>query len=203
MRDAAADLRAAVHELSLRSTGSHPDAAALARAAALVRAAATELDGPVLPPWWDGPVDGGDLGLQAYRHRSLFQGELHPFSPALRWEDSPGPEGTPGRAFRVVLSRLVEGPPSSVHGGYVAGLFDELLGGVQGLAEGGGGYTARLTVRYRALTPIDTELRFAGWIVRDGGRRIVTEATCHAPEGTLTAEAEGLFVRPASRTGQP
>ncbi len=38
------------------------------------------------------------------------------------------------------------------------------------------------------------DLRFEGWIDRDEGRRIVAKATCHAGN-TLTADAEGLFMR--------
>ena len=85
-----------------------------------------------------------------------------------------------------------------MHGGYLAALFDELLGGVQGRAHGGGGYTGRLTIRYRALTPVDEPLVFTGWITEDKGRRIITAATCRTADDRLTAEAEGLFVRPPS-----
>ena len=197
VKAAAAELRTAVHELADRSVDAAPDVDALREASALVRAAAARLQGEPFPRWWEGPAVDDDErdGLRHYRHRSLFQGELHPFSPALDWTDGAGPEGTAGYRFRVTLSRLYEGPPAAVHGGYLAGLFDELLGAVQGLAAGGGGYTGRLIVRYRSLTPIEEELRFAGWIVSDTGRRIVTNATCHAGDRRC-AEAVGLLVRP-------
>ncbi len=86
-----------------------------------------------------------------------------------------------------------EGPPHGVHGGWVAALFDEVLGSVQGLANQPG-VTAILRVRYRHLTPVEEELRFEGWIETLRSQRLVARATCHAGD-TLTADAEGVFVR--------
>ena len=75
----------------------------------------------------------------------------------------------------------------------MAALFDDVLGATQGLSRKGA-VTAKLTVRYRHVTPLEEELRFASWIERSGSRRIVVRATCHAGD-TLTADAEGIFVR--------
>jgi acyl-coenzyme A thioesterase PaaI-like protein len=193
--EAARTLRAAVHDLADRSITVEPDPDALSAAAQLVDEAAAILDGDPSAPWWQGPTDDLD-GIRTYRRRSLLQGELHPFSPAVRWEEGQGPAGQPGRAFRVTLSRLYQGPPGAVHGGFVSAMFDELLGSLQSLAREGGGYTAKLEVRYRNLTPLDRELRFLGWLVADKGRRVQVEATCMAGD-TLCADAHGLFVRPA------
>ena len=196
-REAAADLRAAVHELAEAVITREPDAAHLGEATALVRAAVAEMRSEPAPDWWEGPADPEPDGLRSYRARSLFQGALHPFSPSLRWESEvSGPAGEPGLAFTVRLSRLHQGPPGAVHGGYVAGLFDELLGGVQALTSAGGGFTGRLQVRYRRPTPLGTDLRFHGWVVTDRGRRIHTIAQCTSGEDVY-AEAEGLFVRPS------
>ena len=49
-------------------------------------------------------------------------------------------------------------------------------------------------MKYRAVTPLDCDLRFEGWISEDRGRRIIVRGSCHAAD-TLTAEAKGLFVR--------
>ena len=75
----------------------------------------------------------------------------------------------------------------------MAAFFDDVLGATQGLS-GGGAVTAKLTVRYRAVTPIDEDLRLEGWIDRETQRRIVARARCYAGD-TLTADAEGVFVR--------
>jgi len=192
-----------VHALARRSTGAHHDPATLDAAAAMVQAATSILDGDDAAPWWDGPaVPQDQLGLRAYRHRSLFGGALHPFSPPLRWIDVDDVDTQPALAFTVTLSSLYGGPPRAVHGGYLAGLFDELLGAVQGKAQGGGGYTGRLTVRYRALTPVDEPQTFTGWITEDRGRRIMTTAECRTAAGVRSAEADGLFVRPRAAPGE-
>jgi acyl-coenzyme A thioesterase PaaI-like protein len=85
-----------------------------------------------------------------------------------------------------------EGPPHGVHGGWVAALFDDLLGSAKGLT-GAPGMTATLTVRFRQITPVEEDLQLEGWIERESGRRVVAKATCRAGEA-LTAEAEALFV---------
>ncbi len=141
-----------------------------------------------------------DRDLRGYDLRSVFQGELHPFSPALEWADQPGPDGQQGLAFDATLSSLYEGPPKSVHGGYLAGLFDELLGAVQVRAQRTPGWTGRLAVRYRSMTPLHVPLRFHGWVVESNGRRLRTAGSCRA-EGRLCATAEALFVRPVSGKG--
>jgi acyl-coenzyme A thioesterase PaaI-like protein len=85
-----------------------------------------------------------------------------------------------------------EGPPGCVHGGFVAAAFDEVLGSTQSLA-GRPGMTARLIVNYRSPTPLQTELRFVGRVVRVEGRKTFTEGTVHAGD-RLCAESEALFV---------
>lgn len=197
--DAARRLRSSLHALADRLTTTELDAASLHAAADAVDATHEQLDGDPMPRWWEGPADATPDGLRTYRRRSLFQGELHPFSNALRWHDATGPEGQLGYGFRVTVPALFEGPPRAVHGGYLAGLFDELLGAVQGRAPGGSGYTGRLTIRYRSFTPIAEELTFAGWVVRDVGRRIETHGTCYVGD-RLCSEAEALFVRPSDRS---
>lgn len=92
----------------------------------------------------------------------------------------------------AVLGSAYEGPPGYVHGGFVAAMFDELLGLTQTLS-GQPGMTGRLTVTYRSPTPLHTELRFHGAVASASGRKILCRGTIHAGD-TLCAEAEGLFV---------
>jgi acyl-coenzyme A thioesterase PaaI-like protein len=206
---AARELADAVRELARTVGAVDAPADDLRRAAATVRTATASLAGPARPRWWEGrALGGGDDGGstpvvppgRGFRHHSMFQGELNPVSLHLRWEDRPGPAGEPGLAALLTVDELHEGPPRSVHGGYLAGLFDEVFGAVQGRAPGGGGFTGRLVVRYRALTPLDTELDIAGWVAGVAGRRIVVRGACRAG-GHVTAEAEALFVRPADGLG--
>jgi acyl-CoA thioesterase FadM len=58
---------------------------------------------------------------------------------------------------------------------------------------GNPGMTGTLTIRYRRPTPLLTELVFEAYVDRVEGRKIFTHGTLSA-NGTLTAEAEGLFI---------
>ena len=56
------------------------------------------------------------------------------------------------------------------------------------------GMTGTLTIRYRRPTPLHRDLRFEGTLERVEGRKIFTRGRCFDGD-TMTAEAEGLFVR--------
>jgi len=121
------------------------------------------------------------------RERSPFIGMANPVAPPMQVvfaEDAI--EAT------VTLGALYEGPPGCVHGGFVAALFDEVLGAAQ-VYSGKAGMTGRLTVHYRSPTPLHEELRLAARLVKVEGRKILCTATLHTGE-RLCAEAEGLFV---------
>jgi len=124
-----------------------------------------------------------------YLPRSPVVGEASPLSPRIDWDVVDG---------RVVgtgtFSAAYEGPPGFVHGGIVALTFDEMLG-IANIASGHPGMTGTLTVRYRRPTPLHREVRFDAWVEEVEGRRVVSRGTVHDGE-TLTAEAEGIFIRP-------
>jgi hypothetical protein len=54
--------------------------------------------------------------------------------------------------------------------------------------------TGRLTIHYRQPTPLHTPLRLEGVLANVDGRKILTTGRMTTPDGTLTAEAEGLFI---------
>ena len=106
--------------------------------------------------------------------------------------------GRPTVTAVVCLGDDYQGPPGCVHGGYLAAMFDSLLGVLPYKMTGRrGAFTGRLTVRYRALTPLNTELVLTGKTTDARSRRVVAAGQCHA-DGVLTAEADALFVRPAA-----
>ncbi len=106
--------------------------------------------------------------------------------------------GRPTVTATVCLGDDYQGPPGCVHGGYLAAMFDNLLGVLPYKMTGRkGSYTGRLTVRYRSLTPLGAELVLTGRVTDARHRLVTTAARCHAG-GVLTAEAQALFVRPAS-----
>lgn len=129
---------------------------------------------------------GGDPNA-TFDHSPIL-GLANPLSPPLEVEI----EGDRVVAH-VRFGAAYEGPPGCVHGGYVAAVFDELLGATQTLS-GTAGMTARLIVNYRRPTPLHTDLAMEGRLVRVDGRKVFVEGTCAAADGQVTAEAEGLFV---------
>jgi acyl-coenzyme A thioesterase PaaI-like protein len=85
-----------------------------------------------------------------------------------------------------------EGPPTCVHGGVIAMVFDELLGAANILARSPG-MTGTLTIRYRKPTPLRTPLRLEARLMGREGRKITTYGAMFHGD-VLTAEAEGLFI---------
>jgi acyl-coenzyme A thioesterase PaaI-like protein len=128
---------------------------------------------------------GGD-GHASFEH-SPFMGRANPLAPPIRLQEIEGKVHG-----RVIFGSAYEGPPSCVHGGYVAGAFDEVLGATQSLS-GAPGMTGRLTINYRSPTPLHTELHFIGVLTKVEGRKIFTEGQLFAGD-RLCAEAEGLFI---------
>ena len=129
-----------------------------------------------------------------YLPRSPIVGEASPISPRLDWERYTRPDGKPGVEARGTFGAPYEGPPSFVHGGWVACTFDEVLG-IANIESGNPGMTARLIVHYRKPTPLFHEIVVRAWTDRIEGRRIMSKAEMYDGD-TLTAEAEGLFVQP-------
>ena len=85
-----------------------------------------------------------------------------------------------------------EGPPTCVHGGVIALVFDEMLGAANIIA-GYPAMTGTLTIRYRKPTPLRTALRFEARFVGRDGRKIRTQGAMYHGDD-LTAEAEGIFI---------
>jgi acyl-coenzyme A thioesterase PaaI-like protein len=128
----------------------------------------------------------GDVG--AFFDQSPMIGLANPLAPPIRLSQT-GPRTALGL---VTFGSAYEGPPGHVHGGFVAAAFDEVLGFVQSLGERPG-MTGTLTVRYRAPTPLHTELRFEAELVGMEGRKILTRGSVIAG-GRVCAEAEGIFI---------
>jgi acyl-coenzyme A thioesterase PaaI-like protein len=124
-----------------------------------------------------------------YYVRGALVGPHHPMAPPLEIETRDGV--TRGTA---TLDVVWEGPPGCVHGGYVAYLYDCIMGH-HNVVTGLPGMTGTLQVRYRRPTPLYRELHFEARTVRQSGRKIVTEAWIKDGERSLS-EASGLFILP-------
>ena len=164
---------------------------AVERAAELLEAAAHELDGPGKPRKYDGFAESANAGGDPHAHfdHSPIMGMANPIAPVSRIEWGDGDTVN----LHIRFGSAYEGPPGSVHGGVLAATFDEVLGMTQSLSEQPG-MTGTLTIKYRQPTPLHRDLRFEGTLERVEGRKIFTRGRCFDGE-TLTAEAEGLFIR--------
>lgn len=100
---------------------------------------------------------------------------------------------TEGVRARVTYRTFHLGGNAAAHGGHVSLGFDDLMGMAAAAYCGGITRTASLTVDYRSITPLNTELRAHAWGERREGRKIYVRATLHDGE-RLCAEATGLFI---------
>lgn len=141
--------------------------------------------------------------LEGLERNTDIPAEFFPYSPAV------GPLNpiAPPVDFRLVGRELLaehvfdapyNGPPTAVHGGVIALVFDELLGTL-GAMLGIGGFTGTLQVVYRSLTPLHQPIRLRSWVDREEGVKVFIKGTMHTGEGEherLCSEAEGIFIRP-------
>jgi len=125
---------------------------------------------------------------QTERHtRNPLSGSLNPMAPPVSFEY---------HADKVVshvnFHEGYQGPPSCVHGGYVAALLDEVLGRTRHLTARNC-VTGLLAVTYRKPTPLNTDLVVEARIVELFDRKMrVTGEITH--DGVVTASAEAIFV---------
>lgn len=94
--------------------------------------------------------------------------------------------------LRTTLGPAFEGAPGRAHGGAVAALMDEVMGFVLSI-NATPAYTGRLTITYRAPTPLGVEVEMRAKLRSRHGRKLHIEAD--ARHGTtLIAHGEGLFI---------
>jgi acyl-coenzyme A thioesterase PaaI-like protein len=122
-----------------------------------------------------------------YRRFSPVSGPLNPLAPPVVYDEVTEAGLEAGVTFGVAY----QGPPGYVHGAFIAGVFDDVLGAAN-MASGNPGMTVQLNVRYRRATPLRTPLRVTARHTRREGRRIYADAAMYAG-GEVTAEAEGIF----------
>ena len=123
-------------------------------------------------------------------------GRENPLGLAARWESDPD-----RREVRATLEipEHFNGFPGTVHGGILTALLDEaavrtalLDGGFDDLM-----VTAKLEVAFRRPTPTCTPVVVVARLVRHAGSRAKAEAEIRLLDGTVSARAEALLMRPA------
>lgn len=128
-------------------------------------------------------------GQRPFFVSGVILGDHHPLRPDLTIvHDGVVTHGT------VRFGVTFEGPPGSVHGGFLAHFFDQILG-EHNLRREIPAMTGTLSVRYLQATPILTELRFEVRHRADGERKVRTSGFL-ADGDELFSEAEGVFVIP-------
>ena len=194
------DIVTAIRELGRVVHGHEVAPDARAEAFALIDAARRLIaEGLPRRRWYEDDAEASDAPPARNRELSTFSGSLNPVAPPMTIRPGRLDDGRAALIGSVRLDRLREGPPQSVHGGVIAGLFDELLGAGQRLNGGPPGMTGRLTVRYRRPTPLDAALEFRVWIHDERKRRVSVRGDCvvvsDGDRSIVTAEAEAVFLR--------
>lgn len=135
---------------------------------------------------------------EEYFPYSPIIGPLNPIASPVRFKfDVENREMTASHSFDAPYN----GPPTAVHGGIIALVYDELLGALGAMSDIGG-FTGTLKVIYRSLTPLATPIHMHAWIDREEGVKVFIKGTMHRegegdePERVLCSEAEGIFIRP-------
>lgn len=191
--NAGEDVATALRALHLRLQETQISDDLLRDASETIRSLTERLEGDRRLRWYE-QSDQAVGRLSTYREHTLFHGSQSALAIPLNVEQDQREDQRLGLIGRVTVNRLYEGPPMTVHGGYLAGLFDAILGDTQRLVKGDPAVTGVLEIRYPKRTPLDTPLVFRSWIESDRGRRLLINASCEA-DGVVTAEAKGFFVR--------
>jgi acyl-coenzyme A thioesterase PaaI-like protein len=138
------------------------------------------------------PYDGSSEGAVGGMHHGFLghspvTGPLNALAPRVHLETNRHEVSA-----TVTYGDAYEGPPGCLHGGFIAAIFDEVLGLAQALS-GAPGMTGRLMVTYRSPTPLNTELRVVGRLDSVDGRKILTSGEIRVGD-RLCAEAIGTFI---------
>jgi acyl-coenzyme A thioesterase PaaI-like protein len=87
-----------------------------------------------------------------------------------------------------------QGWPGYVHGGILFAVLDETIGRV-GFTIDAWSMSGRVEIRYRQPAPIGVPIRVTGTLVRDRGRALELKGEARLEDGTVVAEASGLYMR--------
>lgn len=183
--------RTLLDELARRTVD--PDTAV--KVADLIRQAADLMSGGGEEPEGPGSLERARQ-LAYFEHFGPFAGDHHPLAPPIQL--SIVGEQVEGL---VTYGKTFEGPPGFVHGGFIAGAFDEVLS-FAAVQFGAPGMTGRLTVAYRSPTPLHEPVRYVARVEHAEGRRTAVAGELRvAATGRLCAESTGLFVSVGGRFG--
>ncbi len=85
------------------------------------------------------------------------------------------------------------GPPGHAHGGSIAAVLDEAMGGAAWIRVAPS-LAVHLEIDFRNMLPLGTLTQVEAHVTKAEGRKVWVEATLRGPDRTLFAEAKGLFL---------
>jgi acyl-coenzyme A thioesterase PaaI-like protein len=132
-------------------------------------------------------LNWSDEDLTACMPYSPVSGKRNPIAPSVRLRRV-GDEVQGEARFNETYA----GPPDSVHGGFIAVVFDELLS-MATVISGEAGFTGTLTVRYHQKTPLGKPIELWSKMEDVQGRKLITRGEMRF-QGAVTASAEAIFV---------
>lgn len=101
---------------------------------------------------------------------------------------------------KVIIDDTKMGPPGHAHGGSVATLIDEAMGGSAWFA----GYrvvAVSLTFSLKLAVPLGVEVTLRGRVERKEGRKVFTTGELLLPDGRVAAQGTGVFVEAPQLVG--
>lgn len=138
--------------------------------------------------WQAHPQDNGSYH-NISRELAPIGGVSNPLAPEYHmWVDFENKEAHGWVRFGWAF----EGPPTFVHGGWVAAIYDEFMGCAQVFCDNPG-VTGTLNIRYKQPTPINTNITLHARLKEHNGRKIVIEGTMTA-NGVIISVCEALFI---------
>jgi hypothetical protein len=185
-------LAAATRRISAVSVGQPLAEAAVVEAAAALTSVADRLEAAAAVERRTRNQPNPEVHPQDVFSTSPVIGFANPVAPPVEVWAVEGHEGWREVRGRVTYGYAYEGPPTCVHGGVIAELFDELLG-MSNILVGEGAMTGTLTVRYRRPTPLLAPLHLVARHTGKEGRKVYAWGGIYH-RGELTAEADGVFI---------
>lgn len=91
------------------------------------------------------------------------------------------------------VPQYFQGWAGMAHGGFLCTVMDEVMGWAV-LREAGGGVTVRLDARFLKPVTTGSAIVVRGRITRRRGRVVRAEAQVELEDGTMAADARGLFI---------
>lgn len=128
-----------------------------------------------------------DLNPQDLFPDSVVSGSGNPMSIGLRLAR----EGDVA-VGHVTLGAAFQGAPDRSHGGVVAALVDEIMGGLLPIIKAMA-FTGQLNLTYKAACPLRVPLEFRAWLERTEGRKLHIKGTGSGPDG-IFVEADAVFI---------